>query len=82
MASSTIADGCQIRKLKRTDFYAFLYLLCFAFFFGFLINLQAVGEDDVGVHCPNIQMVNEGAFNSVWNLLQGRQLFFDLIANL
>lgn len=53
-----------------------------AFFFWFLFYLQAVGEDDIGVHRPNVQMVNEGAFDPVWNLLQGSQLVFDLFANL
>lgn len=44
--------------------------------------LQAVGEDDIWVHCPDIQMVNERTFDPVWNLFQGRQLGFDLITNL
>lgn len=44
--------------------------------------LQAVGEDDVRVHRPNVQMVNERTFDSVGNLLQRSQLGFDVFANL
>lgn len=51
-------------------------------FSDFSFYLQAVGEDDIGVHRPNIQMVDEGTFDPVWNLLQGSQLVFDLITNL
>lgn len=50
------------------------------FFFPFY--LQAVGEDDIGVHRPDIQMVDEGAFDPVWDFLQRSQLLFDLIADL
>lgn len=49
---------------------------------GFPFHLQAVGKNNIGVHCPNVQMVNEGTLNSVWNLLQGGQLLLDLIAYL
>lgn len=49
---------------------------------GFPFHLQAVGKDNIGVHCPNVQMVNEGTLDSVWDLLQGGQLRLDLITYL
>lgn len=51
-------------------------------FFPFSFHLQAVGENDVGVHGPNVQMVDEGAFDPVRDLLQRSQLLLDLIADL
>lgn len=48
----------------------------------FCFYLQAVGEDDIGVHRPDIQMVYEGAFDPVWDLLQRSQLRLDLITDL
>lgn len=59
----------------------FSFNLFFEFVF-LLMYLQSVGEDDIWVHCPDIQMVNERTFDPVWNLFQGRQLGFDLVTNL
>ena len=44
--------------------------------------LQAVGEDDVGVHGRHVQMVDEGALNAVGHLLQRHQLGLDLLTQL
>lgn len=49
---------------------------------GCVSDLQAVGEDDVGVHGPDVQMVDERALDPVGDLLQGHQLNFDLFTNL
>lgn len=64
------------RALNSILFYIFNAVLRFPF------HLQAVGKDNIGVHCPNVQMVNEWTLDSVWNLLQADQLLLDLIANL
>lgn len=77
VASSTIADGCKSRSI---EFHAFQYFSSRGSFL--CVYLQAVGEDDIGVHCPNVQMVDKGAFNPVWDLLQGSQLIFNLLTHL
>lgn len=64
------------KALNSIVFYIFNAVL------GFPFHLQAVGKDNIGVHCPNVQMVNEGTLDSVWNLLQGGQLLLDFIAYL
>ena len=48
----------------------------------FKFYLQAVGKNDIWVHGTHIQMVDEGAFNPVWNLLQGSQLLFYFVTHL
>ena len=49
---------------------------------GFPVYLQAVGQDDVGVHCSDIQMVDEGTFYPVWDFLQRKKLLLDVFTHL
>lgn len=45
-------------------------------------HLQAVRQDDVGVHGPHVQVVDEGTLNSVRNIFQGGELGLNLITHL
>ena len=45
-------------------------------------HLQPVGEDDVGVHGPHVQMVDHGVLQPVGTLLQRQQLPNDVITHL
>lgn len=45
-------------------------------------HLQPVGQDDVGVHGPHIQVVDKRTLNSVGNFLQGSQLGLDFLTDL
>lgn len=80
VASSTIADGW-----KRETPFCIQFSVSFCNLLVILLwerYLKAVGEDDIGVHGPDVQMVNEGALDPVWNLLQGHQFVLDLITDL
>lgn len=45
-------------------------------------HLQPVGQNDVGVHGPHVQVVDKGTLNSVRNIPQGIQFDLDFITNL
>lgn len=45
-------------------------------------HLQPVGQNDVGVHGPHIQMIDKRTLNSVGNFLQRIQFGLDFITNL
>lgn len=45
-------------------------------------HLQAICQDDVGVHGPHVQVVDEGTLNSVRNIFQGGELGLNLITHL
>lgn len=47
-----------------------------------VVYLQAVGEDDVGVHGRHVQMVDEWTLDPVGDLLQREELLLDLVTHL
>lgn len=47
-----------------------------------IIHLQTVGQDYIGIHSANVQMINHRVLKPVWRVSQQRQFPFDLLANL
>lgn len=45
-------------------------------------HLQPISQNDVGVHSPDIEMVNHGPLQTKRSFLEAKQLVFNLLTDL